>query len=274
MSARIEARFAELAEAGRAAFIPFIMAGDPAAEASLEILRGLPAAGADLIELGVAFTDPMADGPAIQAAGLRALKAGQTLKKTLEMVAAFRREDEATPIILMGYFNPFHAFGVEPFAAEAAAAGVDALIVVDLPPEEDAELRRTAQGAGLAIIRLATPTTDAARLPRVVEDTSGFIYYVSVAGVTGAGRGDAAAVRDAVERVRAASGLPVAVGFGIKTPAEAAEAARSADAVVVGSAIVERIAAAATASDGVGVNAVLKFARDLGESVRGARAGA
>lgn len=271
---RIAARFDALAREGRAGFIPFVMAGDPDYETSLALLKALPAAGADVIELGVCFTDPMADGPAIQAAGLRALKAGQTLRRTLALVRSFREQDEQTPVVLMGYYNPFHAYGVEAFVKDARAAGVDGLIVVDLPPEEDAELCLPARAAGLDFIRLATPTTDAARMPAVLKNASGFVYYVSVAGVTGAKTGDAGAVATAAARLKAASGLPVAVGFGIKTAEKAAEFARVADAVVVGSALVERLAAALDADparpDTV-LNPVLSLARDLGGAVRAAR---
>lgn len=273
-ASRIAARFDDLAREGRAAFIPFVMAGDPDYETSLALVKALPGAGADLIEIGVCFTDPMADGPAIQAAGLRALKAGQTLRKTLDLVRSFRRGDDATPIILMGYFNPIHAYGAAAFVADARAAGVDGLIVVDLPPEEDAELCLPARAAGLDFIRLATPTTDAARMPAVLRNVSGFLYYVSVAGITGAGAGASAAVAAAVERLKAASGLPVAVGFGIKTAEKAAETARCADAVVVGSALVERLAAAVDAKGGEDdsvINSVLSLARELGGAVRAAR---
>lgn len=271
---RIAARFEKLAAEGRAAFIPFVMAGDPDFDASLALVRGLPEAGADLIELGVAFTDPMADGPAIQAAGLRALKAGQTLKGTLDLVRAFREDDADTPVILMGYYNPFYAYGVDRFVADAAAAGVDGLIIVDLPPEEDAEMCLPARSAGLDFVRLATPTTDAARMPVVLRNASGFVYYVSVAGITGAKTGAREAVESAVDRLREASGLPVAVGFGIKTVEKAAETARFADAVVVGSALVERLALEFAASGGKSarvVNPVLSLARELGDAVRAAR---
>ncbi|GAB4525822.1 MAG: tryptophan synthase subunit alpha [Amphiplicatus sp.] len=271
---RIAARFDALAREGRAGFVPFLMAGDPDYETSLTLLKALPAAGADVIELGVCFTDPMADGPAIQAAGLRALRAGQTLRRTLALVRSFREEDDRTPIVLMGYYNPFHAYGVEAFVKDAQAAGVDGLIVVDLPPEEDAELCLPARAAGLDFIRLATPTTDAARMPAVLKNASGFVYYVSVAGVTGAKTGDAGAVAAAAARLKAASGLPVAVGFGIKTAEKAAGFARVADAVVVGSALVERLAAALDADPGrpdIVLNPVLSLARDLGGAVRAAR---
>ncbi|MEL6360513.1 MAG: tryptophan synthase subunit alpha [Pseudomonadota bacterium] len=267
-------RFEALKAANRAAFIPFIMAGDPDLETSSEILKRLPAAGADLIELGVAFTDPMADGPAIQAAGLRALKAGQTLAKTLDMVREFRRTDDATPIILMGYFNPFAAYGIEQFLKDASDAGVDGLIVVDLPPEEDAELCLPARAAGLDFIRLATPTTDEKRLPAVVKNASGFVYYVSVAGVTGQKSADAGDVKSATEALSAASGLPVAVGFGIKTPDQARGMARIADGFVVGSALVNEIESALASEANkpdIVVNGVLSFARELSDAVRVAR---
>lgn len=276
---RIADRFAALDREGRAAFIPFVMAGDPGYDASVDLIKKLPEAGADLIELGVAFTDPMADGPAIQAAGLRALDGGQTLKKTLDMVRAFRKEDDATPIILMGYFNPFYIYGVDQFLVDAVEAGVDGLIVVDLPPEEDDELCLPAQKAGLDFIRLATPTTDDARLPSVARHTSGFVYYVSVAGVTGGSKGQSGDIEAATQRLRDACGLPVAVGFGIKTPEQASEIAKFADAAVVGSALVSEIEAVlanpaienpADEAD-IAVNAVLKLARQIGDAVRGVR---
>ena len=291
---RIAARFAALKNENRAGFIPFIMAGDPDYETSLEILRGLPAAGADIIELGVAFTDPMADGPVIQAAGLRALKAGQTLRRTLDMVRAFRDEDATTPIILMGYYNPVHAFGIVDFTAAAARAGVDGLIVVDAPPEEDGPLRAAANEKNLDLIRLATPTTDDARLPTVLDGASGFIYYVSIAGVTGRASAGANAVSEAVKRLKGASDLPVAVGFGVKTPEQAAETARAADAVVVGSALVARIGEAdgsmtaetarplepkageadidSSENRKAAVHAVLSLARDIATAIKKARA--
>ena len=271
---RIKARFEKLAAENRAAFVPFIMAGDPGESTSQKILDGLAGAGADIIELGVCFTDPMADGPSIQAAGLRALDGGQTLKKTLRMVSAFRKQDDATPIVLMGYYNPFYAYGVETFLKDAKAAGVDGLIIVDLPPEEDAELYLPARAAGIDFIRLATPTTDDARLPSVIKNTSGFVYYVSVAGITGRATGENAAVSQALSRIKKASGLPVAVGFGIKTPAKAAEFAKVADAVVVGSALVDALAGAldgsAEEADNA-VNAVLNLAADIAGAVRTAR---
>ena len=276
---RIKKRFAQLAAENRAAFVPFIMAGDPDEAASLGLLKKLPAAGADIIELGVAFTDPMADGPAIQAAGLRALKAGQTLKKTLALVRAFRKDDDATPIILMGYYNPFYAYGVDAFLSDAKSAGVDGLIIVDLPPEEDAELCLPARAAGLDFIRLATPTTDDGRLPEVIKNTSGFVYYVSVAGITGKNTGGGASVSAAVSRLQSASGLPVAVGFGVKTPEKAREFATFADAVVVGSALVDIMAKnlgeepleANRSNTDNAVNAVLSLARDISNAVRTAR---
>jgi tryptophan synthase alpha chain len=241
VSGRIARRFADLREEGRAGLITFITAGDPDAATSAEILRGLPAAGADLIEIGMPFTDPMADGPSIQAASLRALAAGMKLKGVLDLVRGFRREDEATPIILMGYYNPIYAYGNERFLADAKAAGVDGLIVVDLPPEEDDELCLPALAAGLDFIRLATPTTDDARLPKVLENTSGFIYYVSITGITGAAAPMVDLVGRAVARLKRHTDLPVAVGFGIREPAQAAEVARVADAAVVGSALVDHI---------------------------------
>jgi tryptophan synthase alpha chain len=273
---RIAARFAALSKEGRAAFVPFVMAGDPDYETSLAIVRGLPGAGADLIELGVAFTDPMADGPAIQAAGLRALKSGQTLSRTLDLVRSFRQEDDATPVILMGYYNPIFAMGVERFLDRATEAGVDGVIVVDLPPEEDGELCLPARARGLDFIRLATPTTDDRRLPHVLRNASGFVYYVSVAGVTGGAAGESGAVASAVSRIRAASKLPVAVGFGIKTPERAAEIARAADAVVIGSSLVERISVnleSKTAKSDAIIHSVLSWARELGHAIRTARGG-
>lgn len=281
---RIKTCFEKLAAENRSAFIPFIMAGDPDARTSLALLRKLPAAGADIIELGVAFTDPMADGPSIQAAGLRALKAGQTLRKTLEMVSSFRKGDDETPIILMGYYNPFYAYGIKAFLKDAKQAGVDGLIIVDLPPEEDAEFCLPARAAGLDFIRLATPTTDERRLPVVVKHSSGFVYYVSVAGITGKGAGHAETVSSAVARLKAASGLPAAVGFGIKTPEKAREFAIFADAVVVGSALVDELAqplekgtpekapleADLSQADNA-VNAVLSLARDIAKAVHAAR---
>lgn len=257
---RIEKRFAALAASGRKAFVSFIMAGDPDYETSLAVLRGLPAAGVDVVELGMPFTDPMADGPAIQRAGQRALEAGQTMERTLAMVRAFREEDAETPVVLMGYYNPIYSRGVARFLDEAKDAGVDGLIVVDLPPEEDAELCLPAQAAGLDFIRLATPTTDDRRLPRVLTNTSGFVYYVSITGITGAAAASAAAVAPEVARIKAASHLPVCVGFGIRTPEAAAEIASVADGAVVGTAIVDRIGA------GDAPGAVLDFVRSLAEA--------
>jgi tryptophan synthase alpha chain len=271
---RIKTCFEKLKAENRAAFVPFVMAGDPNETASLSLLKGLPGAGADIIELGIAFTDPMADGPSIQAAGLRALNAGQTLAKTLQMVHAFRESDSETPVVLMGYYNPIYAYGVDAFLKEANAAGVDGLIIVDLPPEEDGELCLPARAAGIDFIRLATPTTDDARLPRVVKNTSGFVYYVSVAGITGKGVGENASVAAALSRLRDASGLPAAVGFGIKTPEKAKEFAVFADAVVVGSALVDALAGALEQAPGEpdnAVNAVLSLASDIGTAVRAAR---
>jgi tryptophan synthase alpha chain len=268
---RIDRRFQALKDEGRAGLVTFTMAGDPDGPVSLDILKALPAAGADLIELGMPFTDPMADGPAIQAAGLRALKAGMTLAQTLAMVTAFRREDETTPIILMGYYNPIYIHGVARFLAEARAAGVDGLIVVDLPPEEDDELCEPANAAGLNFIRLATPTTDAARLPAVLANTSGFLYYVSIAGITGTATPDYGSVAAAVQRLKQSTDLPVAVGFGVKTADSAATIAASADAVVVGSAIVDALR---HSLDGEGratagsVAAVTGLVRDLAAGVR------
>jgi len=268
------ARFAALKAENRAGLVTFTTAGDPDYETSLAILKGLPAAGADIIELGMPFTDPMADGPAIQAAGLRALKAGARMTRTLEMVREFRKTDAATPIVLMGYYNPIYIYGADKFIADALAAGVDGMIVVDLPPEEDEEFCIPALKAGLHFIRLATPTTDEKRLPAVLEHTSGFIYYVSIAGITGAASADNSAVAAAVARLRAKTTLPVAVGFGIKTPAMAADVARVADAAVVGSALVQVIA---DSLDGDGRPAkdtsakALAFVRQLADGVRRAR---
>ncbi len=272
---RMAARFAALKDEGRAGLVTFITAGDPDAATSLEILKGLPAAGADLIELGMPFTDPMADGPAIQASSLRALKSGANMNKTLDLVRRFRATDDATPIVLMGYYNPIYVYGVPRFIADALAAGVDGLIVVDLPPEEDDELCIPALDAGLHFIRLATPTTDEKRLPAVLAHTSGFIYYVSITGITGSASADDAAVAAAVARLRAKTALPVAVGFGIKTPAQAANVARIADAAVVGSALVQTIADslddAGRASTETAAKALI-FVRALAAGVQRARA--
>ncbi|MBJ9974512.1 tryptophan synthase subunit alpha [Pseudomonas sp. S75] len=266
---RLQHRFAELQAEGRAALVTFVTAGDPGYDASLEILKGLPAAGADVIELGMPFTDPMADGVAIQLATLRALEAGQTLAKTLQMVREFRIGDQTTPIVLMGYYNPIHRYGVEQFVAQAQAAGVDGLIIVDLPPEHDTELASPAQAAGIDFIRLTTPTTDDARLPRVLERSSGFVYYVSVAGVTGAGSATTEHVQDAIARLRRHTDLPISVGFGIRTPEQAAAIARLADGVVVGSALVDKIAQAK--HPGQAVSEVLSLCSALADGVRGAR---
>lgn len=241
MSGRIARRFAALKSEGRAGFVAFVTASDPDRDSSLAILRGLPKAGADLIELGMPFSDPMADGPAVQASSLRALKAGGSMRRTLDLVRQFREGDPETPLILMGYYNPIHAFGNEAFLAAAREAGVDGLIIVDLPPEEDEELCRPARRAGLDFIRLATPTTDDRRLPAVLAETSGFVYYVSIAGITGTAAPDTGAVARAVLRLKRHTGLPIAVGFGIRTPAQAAAIAAEADAVVVGSALVEQV---------------------------------
>jgi tryptophan synthase alpha chain len=246
---RIEQTFARAAQTGRKVFVSYIMAGDPDLETSFAVMRGLPEAGVDIIELGMPFTDPMADGPTIQLAGQRALAAGQTLEKTLEMVRRFRQDDGDTPIVLMGYYNPIYNRGVDRFVAEAREAGIDGLIVVDLPPEEDSELCLPAQAAGLNFIRLATPTTDDKRLERVVQNTSGFIYYVSITGITGAAAAQAGDVAPEVARIRAASGLPVVVGFGINTPEAAAEIAGVADGCVIGSAIVKEIGAGVPVPD-------------------------
>jgi tryptophan synthase alpha chain len=254
---RIDDTFARLRAEGKKAFVAYVMAGDPDLETSLAVMKGLPAAGVDVIELGVPFTDPMADGPTIQLAGQRALEGGQTLQKTLDMVAAFRKGDNATPIVLMGYYNPIYSRGVDKFLVDAAAAGVDGLIVVDLPPEEDAELCLPAQAAGLNFIRLATPTTDAKRLPKVLQNTSGFVYYVSVTGITGAAAAQAGEVGPEVARIKRSTDLPVIVGFGINTPEAARTIAGVADGCVVGSAIVKEIGA------GKSVAEVLAFVATL-----------
>ena len=241
MTTRIDTRFAKLGAEGRAALVTFVMAGDPDPATSLAIIKALPAAGADLIEIGMPFTDPMADGPAVQAAGLRALAAGETLAGTLKLVREFRSGDQSTPIILMGYYNPIYIYGVDRFLVDAKSAGIDGLIVVDLPPEEDDELCKPALAAGLNFIRLATPTTDDARLPKVLTNTSGFVYYVSIAGITGAATPDFGKVATAVARIKSHTNLPVAVGFGVKTAADAAAIAAGADGVVVGSTLVDAV---------------------------------
>lgn len=271
MTARIDATFARCRSEGRAALVTYVMAGDPDPEASLAILKALPKAGADVVEFGLPFTDPMADGPAIQAAGLRALKAGQTTAKTLDLVRRFRAGDLDTPVILMGYFNPIYVYGVERFLTDAKSAGVDGLIVVDLPPEEDDELCLPALQAGLAFIRLATPTTDDRRLPAVLANTAGFVYYVSITGITGAATPDFGKVSDAVSRIKRHTKLPVVVGFGVKTGAHAAAIARGADGVVVGSALIEAVRASldpegrATATT---VQAVKRLVEELAAGVQ------
>ena len=272
-SGRIARRFAALKAAKRGGLVTFVTAGDPDADTSLKLLTGLPAAGADLIEIGMPFSDPMADGPAIQASSLRALEAGMTLEKTLELVRRFRAGDGDTPIVLMGYYNPIYQYGVDRFLADFKAAGADGLIVVDLPPEEDEELCVPALKTGVNFIRLATPTTDDRRLPAVLRNTSGFVYYVSILGITGTRSAGDAEVKEAVERLKRHTELPVAVGFGIKTPEQAAAVARVADAAVVGSALVSRVAdrvAAGGAGNGA-AEEVLGLVRQLAAGVRGAR---
>ena len=274
MSARIDARFKELTHEGRAGLVTFLTAGDPGHDASLAIIKALPKAGADLIELGMPFTDPMADGPAVQASSQRALKGGQTLKKTLQMVSEFRKDDNATPIVLMGYYNPIYIYGVDRFLQDAKAAGVDGLIVVDLPPEEDVELCLPALKAGIAFIRLATPTTDDKRLPAVLANTSGFVYYVSVTGITGTAIPDTNRVMSAVARIKRHTKLPVAVGFGVKTAENARTIASGADAVVVGSALVEIIRESLDAkgqATAKTVKNVTDFVSSLAQGVRSAR---
>src|SRR5690242_8669630 len=271
---RITRRFAGLREEGRAGLVIYLTAGDPDPETSLALFQGAAEAGADLIEIGMPFSDPMADGPSIQAARQRALKAGMTLRKTLDMVCRLRQRDNDTPYVLMGYYNPIYCYGAEAFARDAIAAGVDGAIIVDLPPEEDEELAGPARKAGLDIVRLATPTSDEARLPAIVAHASGFIYYVAIAGITGTRSAEAASVHDAVARLRRFTNLPVAVGFGIKTPAQAAEVGHAADAAVVGSAIVDRLALNldpdGNAKPGL-VEAVLADVRALAGGVRLAR---
>ena len=261
---RIDAKFADLKAKGKKAFVAYVMAGDPDYDASLEIVRGLPAAGVDVIELGLPFTDPMADGPTIQLAGQRALEGGMTLNKTLELAAEFRKEDNTTPIVLMGYYNPIYSMGVDTFLTAAKDAGIDGLIIVDLPPEEDSELCLPANAAGLNFIRLATPTTDDARLPRVVQNTSGFVYYVSITGITGSAEAEATDVAPEVSRIQAASGLPVIVGFGVNTPEKSQAIAEVADGVVVGSAIVSRIGKGDSTDD------VLAFVKTLSDGAHAA----
>ena len=274
MSTRIDKRFAALKQEGRAALVTFTMAGDPDYETSLAIAQALPKAGADVIELGMPFTDPMADGPAIQAAGVRALKAGQNMKKTLELVRSFRKSDDATPIVLMGYYNPIYIYGVDKFLADAKAAGIDGLIVVDLPPEEDDELCLPTLKTGLNFIRLATPTTDDKRLPAVLNNTSGFVYYVSITGITGSAAPDNSKVSAAVTRIKRHTKLPVAVGFGVKTAEQARAIAASADGVVVGSALVDVLRASLDNKNKAGagtVKAVTSLVSALSDGVRSAR---
>lgn len=274
MTGRIETRFAELAEAGRAGLVTYLCAGDPDIETSARIIEGLPAAGVDVIEIGMPFTDPMADGPSIQAGALRALKAGMSLVKVLELVRRFRQSDAKTPVVLMGYYNPIYHYGAERFLDDAKSAGADGLIVVDLPPEEDEELCLPALERGISFIRLATPTTDDQRLPAVLANTSGFIYYVSMNGITGVGAPTVDLVDQAVQRIRAHSQLPVAVGFGIRTPEQAGNIARVADAAVVGSALVDSIASGLD-DDGRArpelIENLLSQVGSLAESVRAAR---
>jgi tryptophan synthase alpha chain len=274
MTTRIDARFAELKKQRRGAFVTYVMAGDPDPETALAVVKALPKAGADIIELGIPFTDPMADGPSIQAAGLRALKAGMTLKKTLDLVRGFRKDDNTTPMVLMGYYNPIYIYGVDKFLADAKSAGVDGLIIVDLPPEEDTELCLPAIKAGLNFIRLATPTTDDKRLPAVLANTSGFVYYVAIAGITGTASADAKVVGEAVSRIKKHTSLPVCVGFGIRTPEAARNIAERADGSVVGTALVDALSGSL---DGEGrataktVNAVADLVAALAQGVRGAK---
>ena len=274
MTTRFDDRFAELQREGRAAFGTFVMAGDPDLDTSLSILKTLPKSGADFIEVGMPFTDPMADGPSIQAAGLRALKAGTTLKKTLNMVRAFRTEDAATPIVLMGYYNPIYIYGVEKFLTDAKGVGVDGLIIVDLPPEEDEELCLPALRAGLNFIRLATPTTDDKRLPAVLANTSGFVYYVAITGITGAAAASADEVAGAVARIKRHTSLPVCVGFGIRTAENAAAIASKADGAVVGTAIVDAIAASLDADGKATAKTVGAVAGIVSTLARGVRSAA
>ncbi|MDA5558860.1 tryptophan synthase subunit alpha [Shimia sp. MMG029] len=256
---RIDAKFAELTAAGKKAFVAYVMAGDPDYDSSLEIVKGLPEAGVDIIELGLPFTDPMADGPTIQLAGQRALDNGMTLQRTLDMATEFRKTDDTTPIVMMGYYNPIYSRGVDTFLADAKAAGIDGLIVVDLPPEEDSELCIPAQAAGMNFIRLATPTTDDKRLPKVLQNTSGFVYYVSITGITGAAEAEATDVGPEVARIKASTDLPVIVGFGINTPEKAQKIASVADGAVVGSAIVSQIGAGRSTAE------VLAFVKSLAD---------
>lgn len=274
MTTRIDTRFAELKKAGRSAFVTFVMAGDPDPATSLEIIKALPKSGADVIELGMPFTDPMADGPSIQAAGLRALKVGMTLKKTLDLVRDFRKDDNATPIVLMGYYNPIYIYGVDRFLVDAKSAGIDGLIIVDLPPEEDDELCLPAMKAGLNFIRLATPTTDDKRLPAVLANTSGFVYYVAITGITGAAAADATAVSGAVARIKRHTKLPVCVGFGIRTPENAQAIASHANGAVVGTALVDALKNSLDAegrATAKTVNAVAELTAALAQGVKGAK---
>jgi tryptophan synthase alpha chain len=275
-STRIDRRFAELKAQGRGGLVTFITAGDPDPVTSAEILAGLPAAGADLIELGMPFSDPMADGPAIQLSSQRALAAGMTLLRTLEMVAEFRKSDDDTPIILMGYFNPIYVFGVDAFVAAAVSAGVDGLIIVDLPPEEEAELCAPARTAGINFIFLTAPTTDEARLPQVMANASGFVYYVSITGITGTASASAADIESALDRLRRFTDLPIAVGFGINTPEQAGQVAKVADAAVVGSALIKRVAGNLNADGSAGpglTESVLALVRELAAGVVAGRVG-
>lgn len=274
MTTRIETRFAKCRAEGRAALVTFLMAGDPDPATSLELIKSLPKAGADVIEVGMPFTDPMADGPSIQAAGLRALAAGMSLAKTLDLVRAFRKDDNETPIVLMGYFNPIYVRGVDKFIAEANEAGVDGLIVVDLPPEEDDELCIPALKAGLNFIRLATPTTDDKRLPKVLTNTSGFLYYVSITGITGAATPDYSKVGDAVARIKKQTQLPIAVGFGVKNAQTASAIAAYADGVVVGSALIDTLKNSLdekNAATPKTIGAVTKLVSEIADGVRQAR---
>jgi tryptophan synthase alpha chain len=274
VTTRIDARFAELSRQGRSALVAYLMAGDPDPKTSLDIIKALPKAGADIIEIGMVFTDPMADGPSIQAAGLRALKAGMTLKKTLEMVRDFRKDDNATPVVLMGYYNPIYIYGVDKFLVDAKSAGIDGLIVVDLPPEEDTELCIPAMKAGLNFIRLATPTTDDKRLPAVLANTSGFVYYVSITGITGSASADTKAVGEAVARIKRHTKLPVCVGFGIRTADAARAIAENANGAVVGTALVDALRASLDTEGRATprtVGAVADLVAALAQGVRGAK---
>jgi tryptophan synthase alpha chain len=274
MTTRIDTRFAALAAAGRSGLVTFVMAGDPDPATSLAIVKALPGAGADVIEIGMPFTDPMADGPAVQAAGLRALHAGQNMVETLALVRAFRADDDATPIVLMGYYNPIYIYGVTRFLADAKAAGFDGLIVVDLPPEEDTELCLPALQAGLNFIRLATPTTDDKRLPAVLANTSGFVYYVAITGITGAAAADSKTVGDAVARIKRHTDLPVCVGFGIRTPEAARAIAERANGAAVGTALVDALRGSLDAegrATSKTVSAVAELAASLARGVRGAK---